>query len=67
MIMRDGFAMHDIDHYISVYRNGLFEDTLPFWINHCVDYDHGGFLFALDRDGSVLDTDKPMWIHSRFV
>ena len=56
-----------IRHLLAVYRDGLLHDTLPFWINHAVDREHGGFLFSLDRDGSVLDTDKPIWIHGRFV
>jgi len=52
---------------MSVYRDGLLEDTLPFWINHAVDREHGGFMTALDRDGSVLDTDKSLWQQARFT
>ncbi len=52
---------------LAVYRDGLLGDTLPFWIDHCVDREHGGFRFALDRDGSVLDDDKGMWQHGRFT
>jgi N-acylglucosamine 2-epimerase len=57
----------EIEQLITVYRDGLLHDTLPFWINHSVDRESGGFLFALDRDGSVLSTDKFIWIHGRFV
>jgi N-acylglucosamine 2-epimerase len=32
-----------------------------------VDRKDGGFLFFLDRDGSVMGTDKPVWLHGRFV
>ena len=56
-----------IRQLLAVYRDGLLHDTLPFWINHAIDREHGGFLFSLNRDGSVLDTDKPIWIHGRFV
>ncbi len=42
-----------IDQLITLYRDGLLEDTLPFWIDHCVDHQHGGFMFALDRNGRV--------------
>lgn len=56
-----------IDELIAVYREGLLEDTLPFWIDHCVDRRHGGFMFSLDRDGTVIDTDKGMWQHGRFA
>jgi N-acylglucosamine 2-epimerase len=52
---------------MDVYRRGLLEDTLPFWIRHAVDREHGGFLFCLDRDGSLLDTDKGLWQHGRFT
>ena len=56
-----------IDELIAVYRDGLLNDTLPFWINHSVDSLHGGFMFCLDRDGSVIDTDKGMWQQGRFT
>src|SRR5680860_637313 len=52
---------------VTVYRDGLLNDTLPFWARHAVDREHGGFQFCLDRDGSVLDNDKGMWQHGRFV
>ncbi len=61
------FTPHRIDELIDVYRKGLLEDTLPFWIDHCVDREHGGFMMCLDRDGSVLDTDKGMWQQGRFT
>ena len=51
---------------IRIYRDGLLHDTVPFWISHCVDREYGGFLFCLDRDGTVIDTDKPIWVHGRF-
>ncbi len=56
-----------MEELLRVYRSGLLEDTVPFWLRHSVDREAGGFLFCLDRDGSVLDTDKGMWIQSRFV
>lgn len=52
---------------MQTYRSGLLDDTLPFWIRHSVDREHGGFIFSLDRDGTVVDTDKPMWIEGRFT
>jgi len=55
------------DELIACYCDGLLGDTLPFWTRHAVDREHGGFMFCLDRDGSVLDTDKGMWTHGRFV
>ena len=51
----------------ETYRNGLLDDTLPFWINSAVDLEHGGFTMALNRDGSLLDSDKGMWQQCRFT
>jgi N-acylglucosamine 2-epimerase len=51
----------------EVYRGGLLNDTLPFWIPRAIDRDCGGYLTALDRDGSVLQTDKPVWVQGRFA
>ncbi len=55
------------DELIRVYRDGLLEDVLPFWIEHAVDRQHGGFTIACDRDGSLLDTDKGIWQQGRFT
>jgi N-acylglucosamine 2-epimerase len=51
----------------DVYRQGLLEDVLPFWIRHAVDSQHGGFITSVDRDGSVIDTDKSVWQQGRFA
>jgi N-acylglucosamine 2-epimerase len=51
----------------AVYRDGLLEDTLPFWTKHCVDREHGGFMMSLDRDGTLVDTDKGVWQQGRFT
>lgn len=40
------------------YRNVLLDDVVPFWLRHAIDSEHGGIFTALDRDGSLLDTDK---------
>ena len=51
----------------SVYLDGLLHDTLPFWIRHGVDREHGGFMTCLDQTGTVIDTDKGMWQQGRFT
>jgi len=56
-----------IAELLDTYRDGLLNDTLPFWIEHCVDREHGGFMMALDRDGTVIDTDKCVWQQGRFT
>jgi N-acylglucosamine 2-epimerase len=52
---------------IVTYRDGLLGDTLPFWMEHCVDREHGGFMMSLDRNGKVIDTDKSVWQQGRFT
>ena len=52
---------------IATYREGLLNDTLPFWTQHCVDREHGGFMTSLNRDGTVIDTDKSVWQQGRFT
>ena len=49
----------------SVYRDGLLEDVIPFWLRHGIDREFGGILTGLDRDGSVIDTDKAVWLQGR--
>jgi N-acylglucosamine 2-epimerase len=54
-----------IDQLLATYRDGLLNSTLPFWFPRCIDEDHGGFMFSRDRDGSLLDTDKAIWLQGR--
>ncbi len=51
----------------GLYRRGLLEDTLPFWIRHGVDTQYGGFHFSVDRDGRLVDSDKSVWLQARFI
>ncbi|HNV00044.1 MAG TPA: N-acylglucosamine 2-epimerase, partial [Verrucomicrobiota bacterium] len=41
----------------ALYRATLLENVIPFWLDHGLDSEHGGILTALDRDGTVIDTD----------
>jgi N-acylglucosamine 2-epimerase len=54
-----------IEELIGVYRDGLLDDVVPFWVKHAVDREHGGFMLCLDRDGSLIDTDKGVWQQGR--
>ena len=44
----------------ATYRDGLLSDTLPFWLRHGLDRQHGGLITGLDREGAIIDTDKAM-------
>ena len=49
------------------YKSNLLEDVIPFWEQHSIDYIHGGYFTCLNRDGSVFDTDKFIWLQARQV
>jgi N-acylglucosamine 2-epimerase len=44
--------------YRDEWQKDLFERVVPFWSKHSLDTVHGGYLTALDKDGSVYDTTK---------
>lgn len=49
------------------YYKELTEDVIPFWQNNSVDWDFGGFMDFLDREGNPLSTDKGGWVQGRAV
>jgi N-acylglucosamine 2-epimerase len=48
-----------------LYRDTLLNDVMPFWLKHGMDAEHDGIITSLDRDGSILDTDKSLWFQGR--
>jgi len=56
-----------MNHYSAQYRKALLEDVVPFWMDHSVDMEVGGFYTCLDQKGHVYDTDKFMWLQARQV
>lgn len=55
------------EHLQLRYEQELFERVLPFWEQHSPDPVHGGHFNNLDRDGSVYDTTKHIWLQARQV
>ena len=49
----------------ELYRSSLFNDIIPFWTKHSIDSKNGGYFNYLNRDGSLLSTDKSVWLISR--
>ena len=47
------------------YSSDLLESTIPFWLRHGLDREHGGLLTGLAKDGAVIDTDKAVWLQGR--
>ena len=56
-----------IDELVPIYRDGLLDDTIPWWQSRFIDEEHGGFLTYRDADGSLLSTDKPVWVLGRII
>ena len=57
----------DIIRYISIYRDGLLDDIIPFWLKNSIDKSYGGFITSLDEEGNIIDTDKGVWQQGRFT
>ncbi len=58
--------MKNIEKYIEIYKNDLLNNIIPFWTKNSVDKEFGGFMSCLDKDGTVIDTDKGLWQIGRF-
>ena len=57
----------DFKQISSRYKRELLENCLPFWLEHSQDKEYGGYFSCLNRDGSVYDTDKFVWLQGREV
>jgi N-acylglucosamine 2-epimerase len=60
-----GLSQQRVNELIVIYRDELLKSVLPFWTRHGVDHQCGGFLTCLDRDGTLIDTDKGCWQQGR--
>lgn len=49
------------------YKDELLNRVLPFWLENSQDKEFGGYFSCLNRDGSVYDTDKFIWLQAREV
>jgi N-acylglucosamine 2-epimerase len=56
-----------INELCDQYRTGLLDDTIPWWQTRFIDEDNGGYLTYRDRDGTLLSTDKPVWVLGRII
>lgn len=48
-----------------LYESQLLEGELDFWLKYGLDYENGGIYTAVDREGSLLETDKSVWFQGR--
>jgi len=56
-----------LENYLQSYKQALFESVIPFWLKHSLDQDCGGTFSCLDRDGTVYDSKKYIWLVGRSV
>ncbi len=59
--------MTDFKQLAELYRSELLNRVVPFWLSKSQDNVFGGYFTCLDRDGSVYDTDKFIWLQGREV
>lgn len=59
------YSAQDILDLKNFYQNQLLNDTIPFWFPRSFDEEYGGYLLMRDADGSLIDTDKAVWIQGR--
>ena len=49
------------------YKSELLDNILPFWLDNSQDKECGGYFTCLERNGTVFDTDKFIWLQGREV
>ena len=59
--------MTDFKKLAQQYKSELLDRVMPFWMEHSVDKEMGGYFTCLERDGEVFDTDKFVWLQGREV
>ena len=59
--------MTDFKQLAEQYKHELLDKVVPFWLEKSQDKEFGGYFTCLDRDGSVFDTDKFIWLQGREV
>ena len=57
--------MVDFKALAAQYKSELLDRVIPFWLEKSQDTEFGGYFTCLDRDGSVYDTDKFIWMQGR--
>ena len=49
----------------NLYRDELLGNIIPWWMDHAIDWEHGGICTFIEDDGTVVSTDKYMWSQLR--
>ncbi len=59
--------MTDFKKLAALYKEELLGRVVPFWLDKSQDTECGGYFTCLNRDGTVFDTDKFVWLQGREV
>ncbi len=57
----------NFEELATQYKSELLDSVIPFWLNKSQDEEFGGYFTCLERDGTVFDTDKFIWLQGRQV
>lgn len=57
----------DFSQMSKQFMDELLYSVLPFWLDNSQDTKFGGYFSCLNRDGSVYDKDKFVWLQGREV
>ena len=52
---------------LAIYRAELLERTVPFWLKHAIDWQHGGISTCISDEGQIISSDKYMWSQLRAI
>lgn len=63
--MNIAYEEQELTRLYDFYSNQLLNKTVPFWFPRSYDHEYGGFLLMRDKDGSLIDDDKAVWIQGR--
>ena len=56
-----------IKSWAESYKKDLTENIMPFWMKYGLDRENGGVYTCVDRDGSLMDTTKSVWLQGRLA
>jgi N-acylglucosamine 2-epimerase len=65
--VQDKLAGVTLQELYTRYRDQLFQEFLPFWEQYGIDHERGGFMCALDYDGTRVNTHKFLWFQGRGI
>ncbi len=63
--MQEIIDQNSFEKLAGKYRKELLEDCVPFWLEHSLDREYGGYITHLKRDGSPYGTAKLVWTQGR--